>query len=134
MKRYFCFFTFSKYNRSSFVNQEKRNATLTYAKPLTAEEMSDYELRPSRRNLDVRRTMDAQAQVVGAWEVRSRIPEGKRLTWWCSDFGSYAPGDLVPPEQLAKRYRTALKFPRLPARSGPVHPQPRWQKYCNNLY
>lgn len=34
---------------------------LTYAKPLTEKEVAAYELRPARENLDVRRTMDAQA-------------------------------------------------------------------------
>ena len=38
---------------------------ITYAHPLTEREMQDYELRPSRNNLDIRRQMDAQAQVVG---------------------------------------------------------------------
>lgn len=38
---------------------------ITYAQPLTDREMQDYELRPSRENLDIRRQMDAQAQVVG---------------------------------------------------------------------
>ena len=37
---------------------------ITYAQPLTEREMQDYELRPSRENLDIRRQMDAQAQAV----------------------------------------------------------------------
>ena len=40
---------------------------ITYAQPLTDREMQDYELRPARENLDIRRQMDAQAQVVGKW-------------------------------------------------------------------
>lgn len=86
---------------------------LTYEKPLTDRELYNYELRPSRENPDVRRTMDEQAQVVGAWEVKNHIPETKRLTWWYSDFGAYVPGDSVTPEQLAERYRFAKKFPKL---------------------
>lgn len=89
---------------------------LTYAAPLTAEQMAHYELRPSRTNLDVRRTMDAQAQVVGEWEKRNHIPEAKRLTWWYSDFGSYVPGDAVTPEQLAERYQFAKDFPNVRSR------------------
>lgn len=89
---------------------------LTYAAPLTVEQMDSYELKPSRKNLDVRRTMDAQAQVVGEWEKRNHIPETKRLTWWYSDFGSYVPGDTVTPEQLAERYRFAVDFPNVRSR------------------
>ena len=47
---------------------------LTYAKPLTEKEISDYELRPSRYNPDVRRTMAEQASFVGPWEERNGIP------------------------------------------------------------
>ena len=50
---------------------------ITYAQPLTDREMQDYELRPSRENLDIRRQMDAQAQVVGKWEERSPCPGTK---------------------------------------------------------
>ena len=57
---------------------------ITYAHPLTEREMQDYELRPSRNNLDIRRQMDAQAQVVGKWEDAHRIPDQKRLTWFYS--------------------------------------------------
>ena len=62
---------------------------ITYAHPLTEREMQDYELRPSRNNLDIRRQMDAQAQVVGKWEDAHRVPDQKRLTWFYPDFGSY---------------------------------------------
>ena len=34
---------------------------IIYAHPLTEREMQDYELRPARENLDIRRQMDAQA-------------------------------------------------------------------------
>ena len=98
---------------------------LAYEKPLTAEQISGYELRPSRDNLDVRRTMDTQAQVVGAWEVRNHIPETKRLTWWYSDFGSYVPNDSVTPKQLAERYQFAKDFPKLPGRTDKQQKPPR---------
>ena len=62
---------------------------ITYAQPLTEREMQDYELRPSRENLDIRRQMDAQAQVVGKWEDAHHVPEQRRLTWFYPDFGSY---------------------------------------------
>ena len=55
---------------------------ITYAQPLTEREMQDYELRPSRENLDIRRQMDAQAQVVGKWEDAHHVPEQRRLTWF----------------------------------------------------
>ena len=47
---------------------------ITYAQPLTEREMQDYELRPSRENLDIRRQMDAQAQV---W-ANGRMPTMSR--------------------------------------------------------
>ena len=52
---------------------------LIYTKPLTAKEQLDYELRPARRNPDVQKKMDAQAQVVGKWEDARNVPEPKRL-------------------------------------------------------
>ena len=74
---------------------------ITYAHPLTEREMQDYELRPSRNNLDIRRQMDAQAQVVGKWEDAHRVPDQKRLTWFYPDFGSYVVKEYITPEQLA---------------------------------
>ena len=65
--------------------------------------MRDYELRPARENLDIRRQMDAQAQVVGKWEDAHHVPEQRRLTWFYPDFGSYAAKEYVTPEQLAAR-------------------------------
>ena len=76
---------------------------ITYAQPLTDREMRDYELRPARENLDIRRQMDAQAQVVGEWEDAHHVPEQRRLTWFYPDFGSYAAKEYVTPEQLAAR-------------------------------
>ena len=68
--------------------------------------MQDYELRPARNNLDIRRQMDAQAQVVGKWEDAHRVPEQKRLTWFYPDFGSYVVKEYVIPDQLAVRVRS----------------------------
>ena len=76
---------------------------ITYAQPLTDREMRDYELRPARENLDIRRQMDAQAQVVGKWEDAHHVPEQRRLTWFYPDFGSYVAKEYVTPEQLAAR-------------------------------
>ena len=76
---------------------------LPYAQPLTDREMQDYELRPARENLDIRRQMDAQAQVVGKWEDAHHVPEQRRLTWFYPDFGSYVAKEYVTPEQLAAR-------------------------------
>ena len=73
---------------------------ITYAQPLTDREMRDYELRPARENLDIRRQMDARAQVVGKWEDAHHVPEQRRLTWFYPDFGSYAAKEYVTPEQL----------------------------------
>ena len=79
---------------------------ITYAHPLTEREMQDYELRPSRNNLDIRRQMDAQAQVVGKWEDAHHVPDQKRLTWFYPDFGSYVVKEYVTPDQLAVRVRS----------------------------
>ena len=68
--------------------------------------MQDYELRPARENLDIRRQMDAQAQVVGKWEDAHHVPEQRRLTWFYPDFGSYVAKEYVTPEQLAVRVRS----------------------------
>ena len=65
-----------------------------------------YELRPSRENLDIRRQMDAQAQVVGKWEDAHHVPDQKRLTWFYPDFGSYVVKEYITPEQLAVRVRS----------------------------
>ena len=78
---------------------------IIYANPLTDQEMRDYELRPSRNNLDIRRQMDTQAQVVGKWEDAHHVPEQRRLTWFYPDFGSYVAKEYVTPEQLATRVK-----------------------------
>lgn len=78
---------------------------LVYGKPLTEKEAADYELRPARENLDVRRTMDAQAQIVGKWEDAKHIPDQKRLTWFYPDFGSYVTKEFITPERLAECVR-----------------------------
>ena len=78
---------------------------ILYTQPLTEQEMRDYELRPSRDNLDIRRQMDAQAQVMGTWEDAHHVPEQKRLTWFYPDFGSYVAKEYVTPEQLATRVK-----------------------------
>lgn len=62
---------------------------LIYDAPLTPEQVSGYELRPSRDNLDIRERMGVQAQAVGAWEKRNHIPEEKRLTSWEPNMLSY---------------------------------------------
>lgn len=75
---------------------------LTYTRPLSEREMVDYELLPSRDNPDLKQRMEEQTQAVGAWEDARRIPDGKRLTWFCPDFGSYALKEYVSPEKLAE--------------------------------
>ncbi|WP_243425859.1 hypothetical protein [Flavonifractor plautii] len=78
---------------------------ITYAQPLTEQEMRDYELRSARENLDIRRQMDVQAQVAGKWEDAHHVPEQRRLTWFYPDFGSYVAKEYVTPEQLATRVK-----------------------------
>ena len=95
---------FENYNGCTWVECNTRLAwgELIYAKPLSDKELHDYELMPSRNNYDVRQLMDAQAQVVGKWEDKKRIPDPKRLTWFYPDFGCYVAKYFVSPEQLAK--------------------------------
>ena len=98
---------------------------LTYAKPLTADEMSRFELRPSLLNLDVYQAMSEQAQIVGQWERRCKIPAEKRVTQWKGATGTYAPAKGILPEQLAERCRQAKEFPDGPIRhTGAVRPRP----------
>ena len=76
---------------------------LTYTRPLSEKDMTNYELRPSRDNPDLRERMEQQAEVVGKWEDAKHIPDAKRLTWFYPDFGSYVVKEFVTPEQLAQR-------------------------------
>lgn len=89
---------------------------LTYAKPLTADEMARFELRPSLLNLDVYQAMAEQAAVVGPWERKCKIPAEKRLTQWNGATDTYTPAKGVMPERLAERCRQAKEFP-----DGPIH-------------
>ena len=83
---------------------------VVYRSPLTPDQIYQYELRPSRDNPDVRRTMTEQAQAVGTWEVRNHIPENRRLTQYVHP-GKFVAGKRVTPEELAKRYRLAEDNP-----------------------
>ena len=76
---------------------------LTYTRPLSEKDMTNYELRPSKDNPDLRERMEQQAEVVGKWEDAKHIPDAKRLTWFYPDFGSYVVKEYVTPEQLAQR-------------------------------
>lgn len=98
---------------------------LTYAKPLTADELARFELRPSLLNLDVYQAMAEQAAVVGPWERKCKIPAEKRLTQWNGATDTYTPAKGVMPEQLAERCRQAKEFPDGPIRrTGAVRPRP----------
>ena len=98
---------------------------LAYAKPLTADELARFELRPSLLNLDVYQAMAEQAAVVGPWERKCKIPAEKRLTQWNGATDTYTPAKGVMPEQLAERCRQAKEFPDGPIRrTGAVRPRP----------
>ena len=56
----------------------------------------------SKHYPDMRRLMDAQAQVVGKWGDTGRVPEAQRLTWFYPDFGSYVVKEFVSPERLTE--------------------------------
>lgn len=98
---------------------------LIYAKPLTDKEMTAYELKPSRYNPDVARTVHEQAQVVGAWEAKNNIPEHRRLTLWYPDMGAHVVKAYIGLQELADRYKTAQQFPKVPSRPAKQAKVPR---------
>ena len=98
---------------------------LIYAKPLTDREITGYELKPSRYNPDVARTLHEQAQVVAAWEIKNNIPEHRRLTLWNPDMGAHVAKEYVDPKKLAERHRTAQQFPKVPSRPSKQVKAPR---------
>ena len=77
---------------------------LFYRAPLTADQMYEYELRPSRDNPDVK-------------------PFDRRLTQ-CTGIGAFTYGPRVTPEQLAERYRLAQDLPLVPR----CRPRPKKQQ------
>lgn len=104
---------------TGFLNYDERTSVehgtfrawgeVIYRSPLTPDQMYQYELRPSRDNPDVRRTMAEQAQVVGTWEMRNHVPEGRRMTRYVHP-GKFVAGKRVTPEELARQYRLAQDY------------------------
>ena len=47
-----------------------------------------------------RQRIEEQTELVGRWEDARRVPDQKRLTWFCPDFGSYVLNYYVTSEQL----------------------------------
>lgn len=72
-----------------------------YRKPLIEKQLSCYYLEPSRNNPDIKEMIYQQTQVIGAWEMKYHMEEAKRLTYWCSDSGSYLLKYLMPLNDLA---------------------------------
>lgn len=89
---------------------------LIYDAPLTPEQVSDYELRPSRDNPDIRERMSVQAQAVGAWEKRNHIPAEKCLTRWAPDTRAFVALPQTTMEELARQFELALDFPTVAVR------------------
>ena len=94
---------------------------LTYTKPLTRREASDYELRPAPihsglwredgaapARAEQKKIMEEQTQAVGKWEDDQHIPDNKRVTWFYPDFGSYVLKEYVTPEELTAAAQKAL--------------------------
>lgn len=73
---------------------------LTYTRPLSNEQMRDYELRPFRDNPDLQRRMRDQAQVVGRWEDQEQRPEWQRVTEYRPELRMYVPTKYTSWEQL----------------------------------
>lgn len=86
---------------------------LAYAKPLTEKQQADYELTPSRKNPDVQKEINRQAQIVGAWEIRNNIPDTQRITWWHNHFGEFVLKEFVSRGKLAERCRFSETHPVL---------------------
>lgn len=53
---------------------------LTYSKPLTEQEIANYELRPAARNPLPWQLSDENLEIVGKWEDEKGYPEGRRVT------------------------------------------------------
>ncbi len=98
---------------------------LFYTKPLTAKEMSDYELRPLRENPDIWPTMRRQTDFVGEWEKRNNIPKAKRLTYWEECIRCFLPKQDVTPERMEAQYRLAREYPNGPLRYRRKKPSPQ---------
>ena len=73
---------------------------LTYTKPLSNQQMRDYELRPARDNPDLQRRLEDQAQVVGRWEDQEKRPEWQRVTEYDADRRMFVPSKYTSWEQL----------------------------------
>ena len=86
---------------------------LLYHTPLTEKQMDDYELQAAPDNPDQLRLtpeqLERQVQTVGKWEQAKRIPDGKRLTWWYPDFGSFVKKEFVTDADLSGRYEKIME-------------------------
>lgn len=59
-----------------------------------------------------------QADAVGQWEEKRRVPERGRLTWFYPDFGVHVPNDWVSRNEVAE------KFNEITGRQMPMEPDP----------
>ena len=94
---------------------------LTYAKPLSNQQMRDYELRPARDNPDLQRRMEDQAQVVGRWEDLEKRPEWQRVTEYSPERRMYVPSKYTSWEQLEYCIRL-INARQRPLRKEPPRP------------
>ena len=85
--------------------------TITYTKPLSELDVKGYELRPSRENPDVRRTVAEQLEVVGPWEERAKMSVSNRVTYRDEDTGTFKLTARATPMHLTQQYSRAQKFP-----------------------
>jgi hypothetical protein len=106
-----------------FVNFEKReqveNSTfkawgyLAYDAPLTANQISNYELRAASDNPDNIRVspyqLEAQLEVIGKWEVSKCLSDMARITWFHNDFGVFVKKDWVMVETVADRFNDIVQ-------------------------
>lgn len=108
---------------AEIVNFDKRDSVengrlqawgyLLYNSPLTEKQVDDYELQAAPGNPDQLRLspeqLEQQVQIVGKWEQAKRIPDGKRLTWWYPDFGSFVKKEFVTDAELSERYEKIME-------------------------
>lgn len=102
-----------------FVNFDSREAVeqgrfmawgyLVYDDPLTEKQIADYELRAAPGNPNIKEHMREQAQVIGPWVEKRKVPENLRLTTWLPDQEVFAPKRDVTPEQLAEQHNLVIE-------------------------
>lgn len=83
---------------------------LFYDRPLSAKEVSDYELRPCPDNSNSRHVTEMMIREVGRWEDWNHIPAHQRLTVKPDGAQGHILNGNIAPEQLEGRYELILQW------------------------